>query len=149
MSIGLKRVYETPSRSDGCRILVERLWPRGLSKQKARIDVWAKQAAPSGELRRWFGHDPEKWVEFKRRYFEELDSREEGVAPIIGSLRTGPVTFVFAAREPWFNNAVALKEYLELRVQPGGSLRPGAAEKEGQTQELSPDDSKTRKVSKR
>lgn len=113
MSIELKRVYETPSGSDGRRVLVERLWPRGLSKQDASIDLWAKQAAPSADLRRWFGHDPEKWGEFKRRYFEELDSRKEELGPILGGFEAGPITFVFAAREPRFNNAVALKEYVE------------------------------------
>jgi len=75
MSISLKRVYQTPAPSDGCRILVERLWTRGLSKQDAKIDLWAKQAAPSTELRRWFNHEPDKWAEFQRRYFKELSAR--------------------------------------------------------------------------
>lgn len=113
--ISLKRVYETPLASDGCRILVERLWPRGLSKRAARIDVWAKQVAPSTELRRWFNHDVGKWPEFKRRYFKELRAREEEVELILERLRAGRVTFVFASRESRFNNAVALKEYLEQR----------------------------------
>ena len=113
MSISLKRAYETPSRSDGCRILVERLWPRGLSKQDAKIDLWTKDAAPSTELRRWFNHEPDKWTEFKRRYFQELRDREEALQPIIERLRAGRITFVFASREVRFNNAVALKEYVE------------------------------------
>ena len=113
MSISLKRAYEEPTRSDGYRILVERLWPRGLSKQDARVDLWAKDAAPSTELRRWFDHDPDKWVEFKRRYFEELRERREALEPILERIREGTVTFVFASRETRFNNAVALKEYLE------------------------------------
>ena len=113
MPIALKRAYEPPSRSDGCRILVERLWPRGLSKQDAKIDLWPKEAAPSTGLRRWFNHDPDKWVEFKRRYFGELRAREESLEPIRERLRAGPVTFVFASRETRFNNAVALKKYLE------------------------------------
>ena len=113
MSISLKRAYEAPSPSDGCRILVERLWPRGLKKQDAKIDLWPKDAAPATELRRWFNHDPDKWVEFKRRYFKELRARKESLQPILDRVRSGQVTFVFASRETRFNNAVALKEYLE------------------------------------
>lgn len=111
--ISLKRAYQTPTPTDGCRILVERLWPRGVSKQDARIDLWPKEVAPSTELRRWFGHDPAKWGEFKRRYFEELSGRPQAVDPILERLPAGPVTFVFASRETRFNNAVALKEYVE------------------------------------
>ena len=113
MSISLKRAYEAPARSDGCRILVERLWPRGLKKQDAKIDLWLKDAAPSTELRRWFNHEPDKWAEFKRRYFQELRDREEALPPIVERLRAGRITFVFASREVRFNNAVALKEYVE------------------------------------
>ncbi len=113
MPITLKRVYETPSRSDGCRILVERLWPRGLSKQDAKVDLWPKEAAPSPDLRRWFNHEPDKWAEFKRRYFKELRGRRESLEPILERVRAGRVTFVFASRESRFNNAVALKEYVE------------------------------------
>ncbi len=116
MPISLKRVYEPPSRSDGCRILVERLWPRGLSKQEARIDVWPKEAAPSTELRRWFNHEPDKWADFKRRYFKELRARQETVQPILERVRAGQVTFVFASRESRFNNAAALKEYVERKT---------------------------------
>ena len=117
MPIVLKRAYEEPSRSDGCRILVERLWPRGLSKEAAAIDLWVKEAAPSTELRRWFDHDPAKWAEFKRRYFEELRAREGGLDPVLERARAGRVTFVFASKEERFNNAVALKEYVERRVR--------------------------------
>ncbi len=113
MSILLKRAYEPPSRRDGCRILVERLWPRGLSKQDAKIDLWAKDAAPSTALRRWFNHEPAKWTEFKRRYFRELRAHEEALAPVLKYVRAGRVTFVFASRESRFNNAVALKNFLE------------------------------------
>jgi len=113
MRISLKRVYEPPTRSDGFRILVERLWPRGLSKKDAKIDLWAKEAAPSAELRRWFDHRPERWLEFKRRYFRELDSRDDALQPLLERARAGRVTFVFASRETRFNNAAALKEYLE------------------------------------
>lgn len=113
MSILLKRAYEPPSRSDGCRILVERLWPRGLSKQRAKIDLWAKEAAPSTVLRRWFNHDPAKWTEFKRRYVRELRAHPAALEPILERLRAGRVTFVFASRESRRNNAVALKAFLE------------------------------------
>ncbi len=113
MSITLKRVYETASQSDGCRILVDRLWPRGLSKQDAKIDLWPKEAAPSTELRRWFNHEPDKWTEFKLRYFKELGARRESLEPLLERVRAGRVTFVFASRESRFNNAVALKDYVE------------------------------------
>ncbi len=115
MPISLKRVYEPPSRADGCRVLVERLWPRGVSKEDARIDLWPKEAAPSSELRRWFNHDPDRWAEFKRRYFEELRGRAVSLEPILERVRAGRVTFVFASREMRFNNAVALKEHLERK----------------------------------
>ncbi len=113
MPIALKRAYEAPSRSDGCRILVDRLWPRALSKQDAKIDLWPKEAAPSTELRRWFNHEPDKWAEFKPRYFKELRARQESLHPILERVRAGRVTFVFASRESRLNNAVALKEYVE------------------------------------
>ncbi len=112
MSIELKRAYEPARRSDGVRILVERLWPRGVSKQEARIDLWAKDAAPSLELRRWFDHDPERWAEFRKRYFAELRSRPEALEPILERMRHGPVTFVFASRETRLNSASALRDYV-------------------------------------
>ena len=99
--------------SDGCRILVERLWPRGLSKQDAKIDLWLKEAAPSTDLRRWFNHDPDKCAEFKRRCFQELHARQESLHPIFERVSAGQVTFVFASREFRLNNAIALKEYVE------------------------------------
>lgn len=113
MTIALKRAYEDPTPDDGCRILVERLWPRGVSKERAKIDLWTKDAAPSTELRRWFDHQPDRWDEFKRRYFVELGERPDALDPIRETLAKGPVTFVFASRETRLNNAVALKEYLE------------------------------------
>ena len=116
MTIALKRVYEAPSKTDGTRILVERLWPRGLSKQDAKVDLWLKEVAPSGELRRWFSHDPDKWTEFKRRYFEELKDAEDALEKVVAQVEKGPVTFVFASREERFNNAVALREYLDARA---------------------------------
>ena len=85
MSITLKRAYETPSRSDGCRILVERLWPRGLSKEKAEVDFWARDLAPSNDLRRWYQHDPDKWPEFRRRYFAEVAKNRAAAAMLIAT----------------------------------------------------------------
>lgn len=115
MSIRTKRAYEKAARSDGRRILVDRLWPRGLAKPDARIDVWVKAVAPSNELRRWYQHDPAKWPEFKRRYFAELDANPARVAELLRELGRGTVTFVYGSKEDRLNNAVALREYLEAR----------------------------------
>ncbi len=113
MPILLKRVYEKPAKHDGVRVLVERLWPRGISKAQAQIDLWLKEAAPSTELRKWFNHDPLKWHEFKDRYFAELDERQVNLEDVRKHKKKEQVTFVFASKEEQFNNAVALKEYLE------------------------------------
>ena len=115
MPIALKRAYEKPARSDGHRVLVERLWPRGLSKADAAIDLWARDVAPSTELRRWFDHDPRKWEAFKRRYHAELEAHPDSVAPLIARARRMRVTFVFGSRETRLNSAAALKEYIEER----------------------------------
>ena len=115
MRIVLKRIYEAPQKQDGFRVLVERLWPRGVSKEKARVDLWLKEAAPSAELRKWFDHDPSKWEAFKTRYFAELDGRNGVWEEISQVVRKEKVTFVFASKEERFNNAVALKEYVESR----------------------------------
>lgn len=112
MTIALKRAYEPPTAADGYRVLVERLWPRGLSKAQAKVDLWAKEAAPSTALRIWFGHDPKKWQEFKRRYAAELQQQADILDAIAARARAGRVTFVFASREERFNNAVALKDFL-------------------------------------
>jgi len=115
MPIKLKRVYEEPEESDGKRVLVERLWPRGLSKEKARVDLWLKDAAPSTELRKWFDHDPSKWEEFKTRYFTELDANPQALESILKIISEGTVTFVFASKEETYNNSAALREYSEMR----------------------------------
>ncbi len=114
--INIKRVYEPPSRADGKRILIDRLWPRGLKKEKARIDEWLKELAPSSDLRKWFGHDSDKWDEFKKRYIKELKGREEIVDAIADAARKGTVSLLFGAKEERFNNAAALKEYIEARM---------------------------------
>lgn len=113
--IRLERVYDEPSDDDGPRILVERLWPRGVSKARARIDHWPKDLAPSAALRTWFGHDPDRWSTFVARYHAELDAQPGAVAALADLLDRGPVTFVFASRETRYNNARALKAYLEAR----------------------------------
>lgn len=111
--IRLKRVYETPGEDDGFRVLVERLWPRGLSKQRARVDLWLKGVAPSPELRKWYGHETGKWETFRRRYREEL-RHNDAVAQMRDLLRDhARVTFVFAARDPDYNSARLLQEFLE------------------------------------
>ncbi len=111
--IKVKRIYEAPARSDGHRVLVDRLWPRGKSKEKARIDLWLKEVAPSNELRKWYGHEPAKWGEFRKRYFAELSDKEDLLAQLEGL--KGTVTLLFSSKELKLNNAVALKEHLEKR----------------------------------
>ena len=117
--IRVKRVYDRPEQTDGKRILVDRLWPRGLKKEEARIDYWARDVSPSSELRKWYGHEPAKWAEFKKRYFAELDREPEGVERLRKELSEGPATFVFSSKEPSINNAEALKLYLEIGVKKG------------------------------
>jgi uncharacterized protein YeaO (DUF488 family) len=111
--IQLKRVYEKPARGDGLRVLVERLWPRGLSKERAAVDLWLKDVAPSPELRKWFGHDPARWVEFQKRYAKELRENKEAVEVLKEKARKGTVTLVYAARDEEHNGALALKRFLE------------------------------------
>ncbi len=115
MTIRTKRVYEPSAPSDGKRILVDRLWPRGVSKERAKIDFWAKTIAPSNELRRWYQHDHAKWPEFRRRFFAELDANAEGVAELEARLEGDIVTFVYGSKEEELNNATALREYVEAR----------------------------------
>ena len=112
--IALKRVYDEPDAGDGTRVLVERLWPRGLSKERAHVDIWLKEIAPSRELRTWYGHDPEKFVEFRRRYEIELASHtgQAALAQLRELLKQGPVTLVFAAHDTEHTNAVVLRDLL-------------------------------------
>jgi uncharacterized protein YeaO (DUF488 family) len=122
MALKIKRVYEPASRSDGTRFLVERLWPRGFSKARLHVDAWLKDVGPSTELRRWFSHDPDKWAQFRTRYFRELDARPDAWNPIVSAARRGTVTLVYSSRDTQHNNAVALKDYLESKMRP--SSRP-------------------------
>lgn len=117
MPLQVKRVYETPEASDGLRVLVDRLWPRGLSKTRAQVDLWLKELAPSAELRRWFQHEPAKWDEFRRRYFAELDEQPEAGAQLVIRAHEQIVTLLYGSKEERFNDAVALREYLEERAR--------------------------------
>lgn len=115
MKIKLKRAYEKPDKTDGTRILVDRLWPRGLTKRKAGIDLWLKEIAPSTKLRKWFGHDPKKWRSFRGRYQTELKHHPEQIAAITSKAKEGMVTFIYGARDQEHNEAVVLKQFLETR----------------------------------
>ncbi len=110
--VRLKQAYEPPSADDGIRILVDRLWPRGVSKVDAKLDQWMKEIAPSTELRKWFGHDPKKWQEFRRRYIAELAARREQIEHLRELAKTGVVTLVYSARDEAHNDAVVLREVL-------------------------------------
>lgn len=117
MSIALKRAYDPPAEGDGCRVLVDRIWPRGITKEDLQIDAWLENLAPSTALRKWFGHDPKKWDEFKQRYAKELEQRSEALDALAERARAGPVTLVFGAKDTAHNNAVALREQLERRLR--------------------------------
>lgn len=119
MDISLKRVYEEPSSDDGTRILVERLWPRGVSKERAALDAWMKEVAPTPDLRRWYGHEPERWPEFRERYLRELRRGSEHIDELRRAVERGPVTFVYAARDEERNSALLLKEFLEAESGSG------------------------------
>ena len=122
----LKRAYEPPAPEDGRRFLVERLWPRGVRKADLQLDGWLKEVAPSRELRQWFGHDPKKWPEFKRRYFEELRKHDEALEPLRAASLLDPVTLVYGSHDTEHNAAVALREYLERRPgERGRGAEPG------------------------
>lgn len=113
MTIALKRIYEPIEEQDGFRVLVDRLWPRGIRKDAATIGLWLKDIASSTALRQWFKHDPKKWDEFKARYFAELDDNREYLQPLLAAIREGKVSLIYSSRDEQHNQAVALKEYLE------------------------------------
>lgn len=112
MKVKIKRVYEKPDKEDGIRILVDRLWPRGLTKEKAKVDVWLKEIAPSTELRKWFSHDPEKWKEFREKYLRELKENKEQVSILKEHLKKGSVTLVYGAKDEKNNEAQVLEELI-------------------------------------
>lgn len=116
--IWLRRAYDPPTRNDGHRVLVDRIWPRGVSKADARIDDWAREVAPSDDLRRWFDHDPQRWDEFQRRYRAELRDREQTLDTLARRVDEGRVTLVYGARDEQHNNAVVLRDVLEGRRGP-------------------------------
>ncbi|MGB9003171.1 MAG: DUF488 family protein [Nitrosotalea sp.] len=112
--IKIKRVYESPSKEDGFRILIDRLWPRGLSKESTQIDSWLKDIAPSDNLRKWFSHDPKKWIEFKKRYSEELKEKKDIISKIkLLEKEKKRITFLYSAKDKEHNNAVFLQEYMQ------------------------------------
>ncbi len=113
MKIKIKRVYEEPANDDGRRILVDRLWPRGLTKAKAHVDLWLKEIGPSTELRKWFGHEPERWDTFRRRYLEELKGKDDLLDILKKEASEGRVTLIYAARDEKHNEALILKQFLE------------------------------------
>lgn len=112
----LKRAYEPASQEDGQRVLVERLWPRGVKKTSLHLDAWLKDVAPSAELRQWFSHDPKKWDKFQRRYKAELERHHEVCDPILKAARRGTVTLVYSSHDSEHNNAVALRDYLQTKL---------------------------------
>lgn len=111
-----KRSYEAPDSKDGVRYLVDRIWPRGIKKEDLKVDEWLIEIAPSDDLRKWFGHDPDKWKEFQERYFAELDDKPETWEPVLEVARKGKVTLLFSAKDEEHNNAVALNVYLEKQL---------------------------------
>lgn len=115
MQIWTRRIYDDPGPQDGRRILVDRLWPRGVARAEARIDAWLKDLAPSDDLRRWFGHDPARWDVFRQRYFAELDQAGEAMTQLRDWAGQGRLTLVYAARDRAHNNAIALRDYLRER----------------------------------
>jgi uncharacterized protein YeaO (DUF488 family) len=117
MAIRVKRAYEPPAPSDGWRVMIDRIWPRGIAKADLKIDAWQKDVAPSTGLRKWFGHDPKKWDEFRERYARELEERPDAIEQLVEKARAGDVTLVFGARDVAHSNAAALKAYLERRLR--------------------------------
>ena len=116
MDIQIRRAYEPPQRGDGHRVPVDRIWPRGVSKDDAELDEWRKEIAPSTRLRKWFGHDPERWTGFQERYFAELEQKQDAVRDLVKRARQGRITLVYGARDPDHNQAVALRAYLRARA---------------------------------
>jgi uncharacterized protein YeaO (DUF488 family) len=117
MAVRLKRAYEPAERSDGYRVLIDRIWPRGVSKEQAHLDEWARELAPSSELRRWFAHDPAKFEEFRRRYRDELVAQGEKLRELRGRARKGTLTLIYSARDTEHNDAVVLAELLRARAR--------------------------------
>lgn len=129
MDIQTKRVYDPVDRKDGVRVLVDRVWPRGLSKERVQADQWLKDAAPGTTLRKWFAHDRVKWDEFRKRYVSELNAKQEVVEQLLELAAKRRLTLLFSARDTQYNQAVALKEYLLAMAKKGGASAGHSAEK--------------------
>jgi uncharacterized protein YeaO (DUF488 family) len=117
MKLKIKRVYDKPAKEDGMRILVDRLWPRGLTKEKAAVDLWLKEIAPSTELRKWFAHDPKKWTEFRKKYLQELEENQEQVSILKEHLKNAIVTLVYGARDQDNNEAHVLEALINHKIR--------------------------------
>ena len=115
--IKIRRIYDNSNEDNSYKILIDRLWPRGLKKEEVRIDLWLKDIAPSNELRKWFAHDPQKWDEFQEKYFKELDREKEPVNILIEKAREKDITLLYGAKDEKYNNAVALKRYIENKIK--------------------------------
>jgi uncharacterized protein YeaO (DUF488 family) len=124
--VKLKRAYEPAAPGDGRRFLVDRIWPRGVRKEALRIDAWVKEAGPSNELRKWFGHDPRRWTEFRQRYYRELEAHPEVLKPLLDAARKGDITLVYSARDEQYNQAVVISEVLQFLTGPAGPAGPAA-----------------------
>ena len=122
MKIHIKRVYDTVEKTDGSRVLVDRVWPRGLSKEKVKADLWLKDAAPSTELRKWFSHDPSRWETFKKRYFVELKENADVIDQLLELIQKGTLTLLFSAKDTRYNQAAALKAFLEAISGKDGAV---------------------------
>ena len=113
LDLRIKRIYDAPARSDGFRLLVDRLWPRGISKKRAKLDDWMPELAPSAELRKWFGHDPKRWKDFRQRYWAELAGKPSLISSVRDRLCDGPVTLLYGARDVTHNQAYVIKQFIE------------------------------------
>jgi len=113
--VWLRRAYDPPTRNDGYRVLIDRIWPRGVSRERARLDEWVRELAPSDELRRWFGHDPQRWEEFQRRYRAELELKHDELDRLVSRVAQGRVTLVYGARDEQHNNAAVVRQVLDER----------------------------------
>lgn len=136
----IKRVYDERSSTDGYRVLIDKLWPRGIKKEKVHLDNWMKDIAPSNELRNWFKHDPKKWTEFKQRYIQELNTKKDTVSELLKHLDKQDVTLLYSAKDEEHNNAVALQEYLNKKLHLGvkknltaDTLEPSKKQKQSDT----------------
>ncbi len=116
MPVKIKRIYDPPAMDDGLRVLVDRLWPRGIKKSEARVDLWLRDIAPSSELRKWFGHREDRWEEFRKRYFNELEEKKDLLGIIVEKSVSGDITLLYSAKNTVFNNAIVLKEYIEKHM---------------------------------